>query len=109
MSDAVLILSTARSRDQAERIADALLAERLAACVQLTPIESRYRWQGAIERATEIQLQIKTRAALAQAVEDQIRVLHDYEVPEVVVLPITGGSLVYLDWIAAETVPVAGS
>ena len=103
MSETVLILSTAPDRAEAERIADALVAEKLAACVQLSPIDSIYRWQGAIERAAEVRLEIKTRAALAQAVEARITALHSYDVPEIVVVPVSGGSDSYLAWIAAET------
>ena len=103
MSEIVLILSTAPDRAEAERIAEALVADRLAACVQLSAIDSIYRWQGAIERAAEVRLAIKTRAGLAQAVEARITALHSFELPEIVILPISGGSANYLDWIAAET------
>jgi len=100
---AILILSTAPTRAEAERIAEALVAEKLAACVQLSPIDSIYRWEGAIERAPEVRLAIKTRAELAATVEARITALHSYDVPEIVMLPISGGSSAYLDWIVAET------
>ena len=76
------------------------MREELAACVQLAPIESWYRWQGKIERGPETLLHIKTMAHLADEVEQRIRALHSYDVPEVVVVPITGGSADYLEWIA---------
>jgi len=97
---AVLILSTASTRDEASRIAEALVAERLAACVQLSPIESWYRWEGRIEHAPETRLHIKTTADRADQVRDRIRALHSYEVPEIVILPLGGGSAEYLEWIA---------
>ena len=99
--DAVLILSTASTHDEASRIAEALVTEGLAACVQLSPIESWYRWDDRIEHQPETRLHIKTMAHLADQVEQRIRALHSYAVPEVVILPITGGSADYLGWIAA--------
>jgi periplasmic divalent cation tolerance protein len=99
MSDAVLILCTAATAHEAQTIARALVEERLAACVQISGIESWYRWQGAIEHAPEQRLHIKTMAALAPAVEARIKALHSYDLPEIVTLPI-GGSADYLAWIA---------
>jgi len=98
--NAILILSTASTHDEASRIAEALVTEELAACVQLSPIESWYRWEGRIEHQPETRLHIKTMAHLADQVEQRIRALHSYDVPEVVILPIPGGSADYLDWIA---------
>jgi len=98
--NAVLILSTASTYDEAGRIAEALVKEGLAACAQLSPIESWYRWEGKIERAPETRLHIKTTAERADQACDRIRALHSYKVPEIVVLPISGGSADYLDWIA---------
>ena len=101
---AAVILCTAGSRAEAERLADALVGERLAACVNLIgPITSVYRWRGAVERAEEILLVVKTRRMRAGAVAKRIRALHSYEVPEVIVLPIAGGAADYLAWIAAAT------
>jgi periplasmic divalent cation tolerance protein len=98
---AVLILSSAATHDEASRIAEVLVTEQLAACVQLSPIESWYRWEGRIEHAAETRLHIKTTAERAKQVEDRIHALHSYAVPEVVILPIGGGSADYLGWIAA--------
>ena len=97
---AVLILSTASTHDEASRIAATLVEERLAACVQLSPIESWYRWEGKVEHAPETRLHIKTSAERADQVCDRLSALHSYAVPEVVILPISGGSSDYLDWIA---------
>ena len=100
MTQPVLVLATAGSHDEAARIAEALVTNRLAACVQLSPIESWYRWQGKIEHAAEIRLHIKTMAHLAGEVEQSIRALHSYEVPEIVIIPVTDGAADYLGWIA---------
>jgi periplasmic divalent cation tolerance protein len=99
-----VILCTAGSRPEAERLADALVGERLAACVNLIgPITSVYRWRGAVEHAEEVLLLVKTRQTRAGAVAKRIRALHSYEVPEVIVVPIVSGAADYLAWIAAET------
>ncbi len=99
---AVLILSTAPA-EAAAAIAEALVAERLAACVQCVAVESRYRWRGRVKRAAEHRLEIKTQAALADAAAARLRALHPYDVPELLVLPVPGGGADYLAWIAAET------
>jgi len=103
--NAVLILSTASTHDEASRIAESLVAEELAACVQLSPIESWYRWEGRIEHQPETRLHIKTMAHLADQVEARIRAMHSYAVPEIVILPLGDGSADYLGWIAASTRP----
>ena len=100
MTDAVLILSTCGSREEAERIARALIDERLAACVQISAMESWYRWRGETEHAPEQRLHIKTTATLAETVTARVAALHSYEIPEIVTLPISGGSPDYLAWIA---------
>lgn len=99
---AVLILTTTGNRAEADRIATALVGERLAACVQIEAVESVYRWRGAVETADEWRLQIKTRAGQAGDVETRIKALHGYDLPEIVVVPI-GGSAEYLAWIERET------
>jgi periplasmic divalent cation tolerance protein len=105
---AVAVLSTAGSQEEAERIATALVDERLAACVNLVgPITSIYRWQGAVERAPEVLLVIKTRRALATRLIARLGALHSYDVPEAIVLPISAGARPYLDWLATETTATA--
>lgn len=101
MTDKRLILSTAGSREEAERIAEALVERRLAACVNVVgPIRSIYRWQGTMERAEEFLLLIKSMAAQIAAVAAALKELHSYEVPECIEVPITAGSEAYLAWIA---------
>jgi periplasmic divalent cation tolerance protein len=100
----VVVLSTAGSREEAERIAAALVDERLAACVNVVvPVTSIYRWRGAVERAEEVLLVVKTRRTLVARVTARIRALHSYELPEAIALTIEGGSAAYLAWIAGET------
>jgi len=100
---AILILSTAPNREEATAIARTLVDERLAACVQLSPIESWYRWEGKVEQASEIRLHIKTTESLAAAVERRVAEIHSYAVPELIRIPIGGGAASYLEWIQQET------
>jgi periplasmic divalent cation tolerance protein len=101
MTDKRIILSTAGSREEAERLAEALVERRLAACVNVVgPIRSVYRWQGEVERADEFLLLIKSTAAQFAAVAAAIQELHSYELPECVELEITAGSDAYLKWLA---------
>ena len=101
MSDEKLVISTAGSKDEASRIAIALVEARLAACVNIIgPIDSVYRWQGKVESAEEFLLLIKTVASRAPAVTARIRELHSYDLPEAIEVSIEGGSADYLRWIA---------
>ena len=101
---AAVVLVTAASEQQAEAIATALVAERLAACVNVvSPIRSIYRWDGKIQSDTEHLMIIKTRAKLVAKVEKRVKELHSYEVPEIIALPIVAGARSYLDWILAST------
>src|SRR5688572_22335340 len=104
--DLVQMSTTTESAAEAQEIADHLVERRLAACVQVTgPVASTYRWQGNVERAEEFMCLIKTRRELTNDVEAAIRSLHSYDNPEIIVLPIEGGSSDYLTWIEAETEP----
>ncbi|MYL84448.1 divalent cation tolerance protein CutA [Desulfovibrio aerotolerans] len=101
---AVIAYVTTESVEQAERIGQALVAERLAACANILPgMRSIYRWQGAVETAGETVLIAKTRETLAQALINRVRELHTYEVPCIVVLPIIAGLPAFLRWIDDET------
>ena len=98
-----VILTTAGSREDAEAIARHLVTSRLAACVQLLPIHSFYRWDGAIQSEDEVLLLVKTRGALFEKIEAAIKEVHTYDVPEIVSLPISAGFEKYLSWIDEET------
>ena len=100
----VAVLISAPDADTARRIGRALVEERLAACANVVPgVQSIYRWRGAVEEASEVLLVVKTRASRADALAARVRSLHPYELPEVVVLPVRGGSRAYLQWVAAES------
>jgi periplasmic divalent cation tolerance protein len=100
MTDKRIVLTTTGSREEAGRIAQALVERRLAACVNLVgPVTSVYRWQEKVEQAEEFLLLIKTTAECFSEVREAIQELHSYELPECVALPIEAGSAEYLDWI----------
>jgi len=103
MSGYVTVFTTTASEAEAEAIAEALLSEELAACVQLMAIRSRYVWEGEVQRETEWLLQIKTRAVLFEIVRAKIRAMHSYETPEIVALPIVAADADYLSWMAGVT------
>ncbi|HTV13092.1 MAG TPA: divalent-cation tolerance protein CutA [Acidobacteriaceae bacterium] len=95
-----LVLSTAGSRDEAERIAHALVDAQLAACVNIVPgLHSIYRWQGKVESADEVLLLIKTTADNLDRVESALRAAHSYDVPEFLVLTPESASEPYLRWL----------
>ena len=101
---ALLVLCTAGKKAQAEKIARALVQERLAACVNVLPhIHSHYRWQGKVQSDPETLMLIKTTPRRLAALTKRIQALHSYTIPEVIALPITGGSAAYLRWLLAST------
>jgi periplasmic divalent cation tolerance protein len=103
MADFQIVLSTCGDRETAERIAHRLVELRLAACVNILPgVQSVYRWQGAVESAAEVLMLIKTKVPLIQQLQSTIASLHSYEVPEFLVLPISGGSDAYMAWLATS-------
>lgn len=102
--DPLLVLTTAASKDEAHKIARALVERRLAACVNIVPgVESVYRWQSAVESAQEWLLIIKTTAL--DPVRDAIQELHSYQLPECIAIPIEGGSAEYLAWLGDSVAP----
>jgi periplasmic divalent cation tolerance protein len=98
----ILVLSTVPESESA-RIAGTLVSERLVACVNSTPVRSCYRWKGEICRDKEELLIMKTRESLYARVMNRVRELHPYEVPEILALPVWGGSEGYLRWVMEET------
>lgn len=106
MKGKLVVLVTCANASEAGRIAQTLVEERLAACVNVHAAAlSIYRWQGKVERAREIPLTIKTSAGLFPRLERRIRELHSYDTPEIVALPVATGSRDYLLWIEASLAP----
>ena len=96
-----IVLVTAGSEEEAANIAKALVEERLAACANIVPkIRSVYRWEGKVQDEAEALLIIKTAEAALPALEDRVRALHSYDVPEVISVKLDQGSGPYLDWLA---------
>jgi len=101
------VLSAVGAPPDAQRIARALVEERLAACVNVVPgVVSVYRWKGVVEKEDELLLVIKTMAQQVDTLKTRLLELHPYELPEVVVIPIGGGHAPYLEWIADQVRPL---
>jgi periplasmic divalent cation tolerance protein len=99
-TDAIVVFMTAANRDEAVRLAEMMVAARLAACVQVLPeMESIYRWQGKIERQQEVLVIAKTVVSKFEKLEREVRAIHSYDTPEIVALPLTAGSSPYLEWL----------
>jgi len=104
MNDAVIVLTNLPNREAAVKLANELVAKKLAACVNvLSECTSVYRWKDAVENAREVPVLIKTRAARYAEVEAAIRGLHPYELPEIIAVPVVRGFDDYLRWVADET------
>lgn len=105
-SEAIVVLMSAANGEEAARLADMLVGAHLAACVQILPkMESVYRWKGKIERQAEILVIAKTVRSKFAEFEREVRALHTYETPEIIALPITGGSAPYLEWLLTSLTP----
>jgi periplasmic divalent cation tolerance protein len=104
--DTLLVLTNLPDAGAARTLADYLVGQRLAACVNiLAPCRSVYRWQGKVEDAEEVPMLIKTTATRYTELEAAIRAQHPYELPEIVAVPISHGLPGYLVWVAAATNP----
>ena len=103
-NEALLVFTSMPDRAAALKLAQTLVARRLAACVNvLDGCTSIYRWKGEVEEAAEVPVLVKTRAARYPELERAIRELHPYELPEVVAVPLVRGLPDYLDWVVEET------
>jgi periplasmic divalent cation tolerance protein len=103
-TDYAIVLSTCATKREAERIAERLVADGAAACVNIVEkVTSVYRWKEKIEKSSECLLVIKTRSDLTDRVEGTIKGFSSYECPEVVVIPVLSGSADYLGWIDDST------
>ena len=100
----IVAITTTDSEEAAEALADGLINDRLAACVQISsPVKSVYRWEGEVQRDTEWQLWIKTTSDRLAAMTTWLDERHSYDVPELLVLPVIGGNPAYLKWVTDET------
>jgi periplasmic divalent cation tolerance protein len=103
MSERIVVLMTAGSCEEAEQIAQTLVADMLAACVNVIPgITSVYRWEGQVQRHREWLLLAKSRQDVLDELIQRVQALHSYDVPEIIALPLVGGSEEYLRWVDAE-------
>ena len=103
MSERLVVLITAGSQEEADRIAQALVGEMLAACVNIVPgVTSVYRWEGEVQRDQEWLLVVKSRREALDDLVQRVQALHSYDVPEVIAWPLSGGSEDYLQWIDGE-------
>ena len=97
-----MVLTTVDKEEKADEIAKSLLEKKLAACIQIFPIKSHYKWKGKIENSKEFLCLIKTKKSKYKQVEKEIKLVHNYETPEIISIPITNGSKGYLDWLSKE-------
>lgn len=103
MTGYIQVVTTANTKDDAQRIASAIVEQRLAGCVQVIgPITSTYWWKGKIETAEEWLCLIKSKGNVYSQLEKAIRDVHRYEVPEILAMPVAAGSQRYLDWLGGE-------
>jgi periplasmic divalent cation tolerance protein len=98
-----MVTTTHDAEDKARALAADAINGRLAACAQIYPIASVYRWEGKVENEQEWRVDFKTRADLVDDLATLIRERHDYDTPEIIAMPIVSGSTAYLNWITEET------
>ena len=105
MNEFIVVYVTVGSSDEGDRLAHALVEEKLAACVnRVRQVQSTYRWQGKVEQSGEELLIIKTKRELFTRLKQRVQELHSYSVPEIIALPILEGSEGYLQWLGEQLV-----
>jgi len=105
-----VVFITTGSVEEGQKIARALVEERLAACVNIvSPVESLYRWQGEVQTDKEALLVVKTAVQMLEKLVARVKQLHSYEMPEIIALPILAGDEDYLRWVDEQTRPATGS
>lgn len=102
-NSAATIMTTAKDREEAGRIAGHLIEHHLAACVQEIGVHSHFNWDGKTNSEPEVLLLVKTAQDRVDAVIAAIKAVHSYDVPEIIVVPVVGGLAAYLGWVTAET------
>jgi periplasmic divalent cation tolerance protein len=106
IDNVLIVLTNCPDTEDADRLARTLVEQKLAACVNRLPaVNSVYRWQGAVERAIDVPLLIKSTRERLPEIQEVIRALHPYEVPEIVAIPVVAGLPAYLRWVVDETQP----
>ena len=103
MTQYCLIYITAKDELEAREIGRALVSEKLAACVNIHPIQSIFRWQGEVRQENEVAMLVKTRTELASEVISRVKELHSYEVPCIITLPIEKANPDFLEWLSQST------
>ncbi|KAF0928438.1 hypothetical protein E2562_003250 [Oryza meyeriana var. granulata] len=100
----IVVYVTVPNKEAGKKLAGSIISEKLAACVNIVPgIESVYWWEGKVQTDAEELLIIKTRESLLDALTEHVKANHEYDVPEVIALPIKGGNLKYLEWLKNST------
>jgi len=100
----IIVFITAPNEEEAAGIGHKIVEERLAACVNITrSVRSIYRWQGRVEDEQEVLMILKTKKSLFERLQERVKELHSYAVPEIIGLPVVEGSKKYLDWLGQET------
>jgi len=99
MTNYCIVITTTCSREEADILTEAILNQKLAVCIQISEIESRYFWDGKLERNYEYKLEIKTTKENLSKLKEFIKSKHSYEVPEIVAIPIIDGNKEYFDWV----------
>ena len=106
IENVLIVMTNCPDAEVADRLARTLVEQKLAACVNRLPaVDSIYRWQGTVERAVEVPLMIKSTRERLPEIQEAIRALHPYEVPEIVAIPVVAGLPSYLRWVVDETQP----
>jgi periplasmic divalent cation tolerance protein len=105
-SNYCIVSTTTDTKENASIISKTLLEKKLIACAQQTTTQSSYRWQGKIIESDEILLQMKTKKSLFDHIKKEIKSLHTYEVPEIIMIPLLDANTFYLEWIEKETIKV---
>ena len=104
MTEFIIVFITAPNEKEAAAISQTIVGERLAACINIIPsVRSIYRWQGRVEDEQEVLMIVKTKKSLFERLQERVKELHSYEVPEIIGLPLVEGSKEYLDWLGQET------
>ena len=102
-SDYCIVITSTDSEENAELIIHTLLEKKIVACVQSSTVRSTYRWQGEVIQSEEIRLEFKSKVSLYETLKTEIEQIHLYDVPEILMLPVTDGNVSYLQWIESET------